>query len=152
MRQIDLELYRWRFHNDIYIHTTKRFRPDVYPMMPWYQYWKEHGAFVSVLPRQSGKSTMITILTKAIINKENGLCGDYRIICNFKQIVKTFVLDFDRNKIHFGNSLRKGMFAGLRHSDIHLMVDEFDYIDMKNHLIHALDYPWKSVTMVSSLK
>ncbi|KKN00412.1 hypothetical protein LCGC14_1138000, partial [marine sediment metagenome] len=32
-----------------------------------------------------------------------------------------------------------------------LFVDEFEYIDMKNHLMHILNYPWKSVTMVSSL-
>ena len=59
MRLTDLELYRWKFHNDIYIHTTKKWYPSNYPGISWSQYWKEFGAFVSVLPRQCGKSNMI---------------------------------------------------------------------------------------------
>jgi hypothetical protein len=153
MKLIDLEMYRWRFHNDMYVHTRNQFRPDKYPPITWVQYWKEHGAFVSVLPRQSGKSTMLTILAKSIANRENEMCGDYRIVCSFFRHNNIFThAGLDRKKILNGRSVRKGMLDGLQHSDIHLMIDEFDYLDMNNHLIHVLDYPWKSVTMVSSLK
>ena len=74
MKHIDLEMYRWRFYNDTYIHTTKNMRPDINPVYSWLGYWKEYGAFVSVLPRQSGKSKMIYNLANYITNsKKRGL-------------------------------------------------------------------------------
>lgn len=150
MRLTDLELYRWKFHNDIYVHTTNKYRPGNYPLLNWFQYWIEHGAFVSILPRQSGKSQMII----TIINHNDGEKEDYRIICSTRSGFPRFTkAGLDRNKMFEGRSVKKGfhLFQGIKHEEINLFVDEFEHIDMKNHLIHILNYPWKSVTMVSSL-
>lgn len=153
MRLTDLELYRWRFHNDMYIHTVSQHRPDNYPMMTWSQYWKEYGAFVSVLPRQSGKSQMLVLLAKSITNKENELSGDYLIVCDFREAKTSFIqAGLDWKKILNAKSIGRGSLSGIQHSGIHLMIDEFDFICKKNHLIHVLNHPWKSVTMVSTLK
>ncbi|KKL21659.1 hypothetical protein LCGC14_2443240, partial [marine sediment metagenome] len=101
MRLTDLELYRWKFHNDIYIHTIKSWCPGNYPGSSWFQYWKEHGAFISVLPRQSGKSQMIVTMINSL-PKEN-----YVIICAYRQANVSFrQAGFDRRKTFNGKSIK----------------------------------------------
>ena len=150
MRLTDLELYRWKFHHDIYIHTTNKFRPGNYPLLTWSQYWREHGAFVSVLPRQVGKTEMIVTLINHVMEKNE----DYLIVAANKQICIGFQQrGFDRKRTVEGRSIQANspQLMGLSHASINLFVDEFEWIDKKNHLCHILNHPWKTVTMVSSL-
>jgi len=151
MRLTDLELYRWKFHHDVYIHTTNKYRPGNYPSSTWYMYWKEYGAFVSVLPRQVGKTRMIETLLNHVIGEQE----DYRIICAQRVVRLGFCQrGFSKNKVLDAKWITKGAnhkLTNIDHQDINLFVDEFEYIDTKNHLCHILNYPWKSVTMVSSL-
>jgi len=154
MRLTDLELYRWKFHHDIYIHTTNKYRPgnSSFGPMNWVQYWKEFGAFVSVLPRQSGKTEMLLTLIHHFDDEEE----DYRVIYPLDNM-GTMLRQRGVNKYKMipaktVTNKTCHMLLGIQHEVINLFVDEFDYIDKKNHLCHILDYPWKSVTMVSSLK
>lgn len=153
MRHVDLELYRWKYHNDLYIHSVARWRPDAYPIMNWVSYWKEYGAFVSVLPRQSGKSDMLIKIYQELKRKE--ATDSVLLVCGHKQAIPRFIKDgISRKEIYYppgAQSLGRG-FCKTAYRWTHLLIDEFDVIDRKNHLIHILDCPWKSVTMVSSLR
>lgn len=148
MRHVDLELYRWKWHHDIYMHTRR-----AKLLAPWqsqYSYWTEVAAFTSVLPRQVGKSTMLMTL----INTFRESNEEYAVISPTNRMRATFAhklksLDVCYTATHItksGNPLR-----GLNHKKTHLLVDEFLHIDKKNHLMHILDFPWKTVTMVSSI-
>lgn len=151
MRLTDLELYRWKFHNDIYIHTTKSHRPPSGFYSSWCNYWREMGAFVSVLPRQSGKSTMIRTIVNSLGQNSESLSGDYRIVSPSESMRRCLIvnLGLDSSKVCIVTNSTALM--GVNYSDINLFIDEFMYVH-HSYLNAVLDWPWKSVTMVSSLK
>lgn len=151
MRHVDLELYRWKWHHDIYMHTQRTKR------LPWqslYSYWTEVAAFTSVLPRQVGKSQMLIKLIK-YFGEDDEECiviePTNRMAQTFRHRLKKEGLG--RIKCFAALNISKGgaELKGLKHKNIHLLVDEFLHIDKKNHLMHILNFPWKTVTMVSSI-
>lgn len=146
MNYIDLELYRWKWHNEVYL-KYKRVQ-ELKKNCSKSLYWKEHGAFVSVLPRQIGKSKMLSKMVDIFKSREEdyfcivpslnhiSLATKYNVPCSKMASARAWIV----NKYGSGRPLH-----------LHLLVDEFDYIN-KDDLMKLLDYDWNSVSMVSTLK
>lgn len=130
MRQTDLELYRHKIHN------LTRKKPDFFVMLPC-NYWLEYGAFVSILPRQCGKTEMLVTITK------NYSKDGEKIAVYCKQYDSRFAGILGAVELK-GISLH-----GICYHDYNLIIDEFDFINNEK-LRNIIDHPWKSVTMVSS--
>src|SRR3989344_8748576 len=127
MRQTDLELYRWKFHNDIYM-KFKRVQ-EAKSQMPLFSYWKEVAAFVSVLPRQVGKTTMIDTITKSLSNN-----APYIIVTPSTSMARALISNFGFKPavVHVAERMIPhipSMAFGICHT--HLFVDEFDSINRK---------------------
>lgn len=147
MHYTDLELYRWKWHNEVYL-KFKRVQAVKY-QLPLSSYWKEFGAFVSVLPRQIGKSTMIATMTRIFEGKEEPfivMVPNMRMALHFctNQNVSyknvgadaEWVVSYAKSKLpHITN----------------LLIDEFDFIS-EDDMNKMLSYDWSSVSMASSLK
>lgn len=143
MRMSDLELYKWKLHNDVYtkMQSTNSFKQS----MPLYMFWRDFGAFVSIAPRLSGKTTMLANLSKyfklsgknhiLIVNSIN----DLQYMCGHFKISRDNVYLPEPNSMH-----------GINYNNTNLMIDEFMCID-KKILNRILDNNWESVTLVSSL-
>jgi hypothetical protein len=146
MRQTDLELYRWKFHNDIYM-KYKRVQ-EAKSQMPLFSYWKQEAAFISVLPRQSGKTHMLSdIIMEFDCRKE-----DYIIFVPSDSIRMVISNNFriKRNQIIIATNDVSRIFT-IVPSKTHMLVDEFDLIE-RTTLNNILNYDWRSVTMVSTLR
>lgn len=144
MNYIDLELYRWRYHNTVHIHTI----PKIYNFA---QYWKEYGAFVSTVPRGVGKTESIIKLVKTLMSKNcsEDIVGEFLIVVPSPIYVRKFLkAQIHPDNIKFASSLR---LEGLNLKDTHLFIDEYDYVS-KNLLDGILNHPWKSVSMFSTLR
>jgi len=128
MKQTEFELLRWKYHNE-----NKMSMNDCNWQSSWHTYWKEIGAFISILPRQVGKSTMIAEMAK-----------------NFKSAVIISPMYSDKKEFEHISKWTNEDKLAVAHN-FHLFMDEFSYIQ-KSDLDMILNNPWKSVTMVSSLK
>src|SRR5574342_1380688 len=64
MNIIDLELYRWQLHR-LGAFNTLKLKPRSMGLskLTW---WMEYGAFISILPRQSGKTEMLIRMAKIL--------------------------------------------------------------------------------------
>jgi hypothetical protein len=148
VKYIDLELYRWRFHHDIYMKRKSSVisNSNNYCNKSYCTYWKEIGAFVSVLPRQSGKSMMLTILAKEFAkNNEN-----FIIVVSHDQMRRQFI----SNGISRENvvSIYYALDHMLNASTVYhnLMIDEFNCIK-RDKIDEILNRDWKTVTMVGTI-
>lgn len=134
MNQSDLEMFRHKVHN-----LTRRKNTGISTDL--FTYWMEYGAFISIMPRQSGKTFMLEKIAQNYLNK-----GE-----------KVIVLSTNSN-------IRKNRFngvpkfycktypsKGITHEEYNLIVDEFDFVS-KSYLKDTLSHNWKSVTMASSKK
>jgi hypothetical protein len=149
MKITDIELYRWKWHNEVYIHAVKKHHTS---FIGSDIYWREYGAFCSVLPRQSGKTSMLIQISRIFDEKK-----EIWLILTPNQgmadaIKQKYLLPkekvFSASGPGFLNLIRSVVTP---FSDIHLLVDEFLFIKELGKLHLALNNPWKSVTMVSSL-
>lgn len=144
MNASDLELYRWKWHNDVFVPCLN---PTSVQYYGWTGYWKEHGAFVSASPRQIGKTTMLS----QIINVFDEKCEKYLIVFPSSLMLMTARNNFGFSNAVTADNLVTGGVKGYHHNEIHLMIDEFDHID--NGVTNIiLSHAWKSVTMVGTLK
>jgi len=146
MNITDLEMYRWRWHNDIFLQqkNIKRLKENY---LHCEQYWKEIGAFTSVLPRQSGKTTMIGKMIDFVATQSNK--RNYVVFVSQLATVwhfcKTTGLPTDGVKV----SLSEFATEMTAPENYHLFVDEFLYAAELHELLR---YYWASVTLVGSLK
>ena len=144
MRQSDLELYRWKVHHVTNFHCGRK---NNLSMRQW---WKEYGAFISVLPRQSGKTSML----KTLINSfsENG--EQYMVLVGPNSMRDHLVRNHNIPKEKIITS--HAYISKLAHKpgrsedqDVNLLIDEFMFISSST-INTILDSEWKTVTMVSS--
>jgi hypothetical protein len=145
MRYIDIEMYKWKWHHDVYLINKQKF-----PYFSWNGYWLEGAAFVSIMPRRTGKTQMIIMLTQHMEKK----LENYRVVCQnimTKEGLARRGVDIHRIEICSRFGTNDNPFRGINHKDTNLLIDEFTHISKKNHLLHILDFPWKTVTMVGSL-
>ena len=145
MRQADLEMYRWKIHN-----LTKPKKNKRHSGCSWRMYWSECGAFVSILPRQSGKTEMIFKMAKSIVNKETR--EDYLIVLRSSSFRSNMRYCIDKIGVDYKKVITLGASLSLINcSNINLFVDEFDFLDERD-LRALIDRPWKSVTMISTIR
>ncbi|KKN34731.1 hypothetical protein LCGC14_0790750 [marine sediment metagenome] len=146
MRLTDLELYRWKWHNEVYL-KYKRVQ-EAKNQLPLSSYWKEYAAFISVLPRQVGKTTMLGVMAKDIA-KESFI----QIVVPTEYMVNSFftTTGLGRNYVCSVETWFSKRSLQLSSEYAHLLVDEFGFIDGFK-LRDMLNNDWKSVTMVSTLK
>ena len=146
MRQTDLELYRWKWHNEVYL-QYKRVQ-SARESLPLSSYWMEYGAFVSVLPRQTGKTTMLGVIAQKLSTE-----SFIQIIVSSDNMKQNFLAKTGLGKNYVCSIeewlSRLSLQCAAEYS--HLLVDEFDFIDSFK-LKKVLNNEWKSVTMVSTLK
>lgn len=148
MNQVDLELYRWKFHNTVYAPSIakRKYRHSI-GMSSW---WREYGAFVSVLPRQSGKSTRFI---KTLVNDFERTGEDYMIVVPKQGMAKSLahMTRINAQKITAIGSMYEHCFDGIATREVNLLIDEFMFIDdIRRNML--LDHDWKSVTMIGTLK
>lgn len=148
MKLTDLELYRWKYHHDIYM-NIKRVQDARKTSQRPSLFWKEFGAFVSVLPRQVGKTTMLQTIVNnlpestpyIIVSPTSSMANS--LMHNFKfPSANVYIVDRLLKQLP-GISIGKVM-------NSYLLIDEFDYM-RRGDLDNILNYYWKSVTMVSTL-
>ena len=142
MRLTDLEFYRWRFQNNF--HLTSR---QKHCNMSWLEYWQEYGAFTSILPRQVGKSTMLKNMVDFLVSREE---NDIWIVCNNLKAADHLVYNIGIHKyMVFVNMHASCKMITEKTSGVHLFMDEFLYTDGWEDFLKR---PWKSVTLISTLK
>lgn len=146
MKQVDLELYRWKFHNTVYAPSVAKHKYHCGLSM----WWREYGAFVSVLPRQSGKTTRFI---KTIADDFEKKDEHYMIFTHNRGAAKSLhhLTGISERKITPISSMYNDCFNGIMTGEVNLLIDEFMSIDdVRRNML--LDHEWKSVTMISTLK
>ncbi len=148
MNIVDLELYRWQLHR-FKSHTVVKLKTRTFS----HQGWWENFAFVSMLPRQSGKTEMIIRMAK-ILNEQG---EDFIIVVPNEQFKKNIL-----GRSHIDNSLIEVIptasaalnfyFKNINdHSKVNLLVDEYQLLH-KDALKGLFRYNWSSVSVVGGLK
>jgi len=146
MNAINLELYRWKMHRI----KVGSFKSNIgYPRSNW---WMEEGAFVSVMPRQSGKTELLIRMAKMLQkekedfmfivrseNAKNNILNRFPINPKLIEVVLTATLAFNF----------KGIVESVNH--INLLVDEYTFIN-ENAMRELTRMDWKSISMVGGLK
>lgn len=147
MKYIDLELNRWMYHNTVHVHTAYARSTSEY-----HSYWKEHGAFVSTLPRQVGKTEAIVKIAKTIMSKNcpKDFIGEVLVVVPALQYKSFLQARIHPDKVKSAHNLEQEL-QGMNLSNTHLFIDEYDFIP-KTTLNNILDHPWKSVSMFSTLR
>lgn len=140
MRHGELEMYRWKYHRDIYIPSVIKHKSHC-TNRAW---WKDYAAFTSIMPRQSGKTYMLSTLAKTLESRGEG--------CLF--IVPDSTMGMNVSMNYWVNTTTFDEFrrdSSMAFSDINLFVDEFEQFDQKN-IDYLFDFEWKSVTMTGSMR
>jgi hypothetical protein len=113
-------------------------------------WWKECGAFISIMPRQIGKTEMLIKLTRHFENN-----NERYVVAVYNQIQKrnTECLGIRPKNVKVASSHVSSTFMPTisEISECNLLVDEFMCID-KEILDDLLSYNWKTVTMVGTLR
>lgn len=143
MRETDLELHRWKWHN---LQLKSRKKNHLFNMSCC-AFWRELGAFISVMPRQSGKSTMLMRMVSILSDVSEDQSNFLFVVptANQKRLADALFYPYTVHTAFDHNILIRRNFK-----NCHLMVDEFAHIKRAD-LDKWLDYNWRSVTMVSSI-
>jgi hypothetical protein len=136
MRLIDLELYKWEWFQL----ATKRATKEHLTC----KYWLESGAFISILPRQSGKTEMLLILADNFDNRNPKEKYFYCIPAHYN--IKNARFEKIRKKCCFNG---EQFYYGVNHKEYNLLIDDFVYFD-RTYLSNVLEHNWKTVTMVGT--
>ena len=150
MKEIDLELYRWNWYK-LRIKDIKANRNVALRLRT---FWSEYGVFVSTLPRQSGKSSMIIKMAE-ILRKE----GEAFVIIVPNEQMKDNLSGMAPNipsaliRSNPGASVTAyGIpYIHIGMENVHLLIDEYQ-IFHEQALSRMLDEDWKSVSMTGTLK
>lgn len=147
MRHTDLELYRWKYHHDVYLPSNKNRAKYFKNSLP--QWWSEHAAFISTLPRQVGKSGMLATLIAHLTERME----DYLVVVPNLNMQKIFLQNtgVSRQFVIPATSMYDRCFDGVAANKINLLIDEYQWLD-KPRIISLLDYDWKTVTMAGTLR
>lgn len=146
MKHIDLEMYRWKFHNDIYLPSIRGKTNNTCSMAYW---WQEYGAFVSTLPRQVGKTSMLGLLVN-YFSENNEF---YMLVAPNKKMADNLISKtrVSSKNITLASDLYNHCFNGVQTSIVNILVDEYQFLE-RAQVANLLDNNWKSVTMVGTLR
>lgn len=149
MKEIDLELYRWQW----YITRIKDIKANRKNHLGMRLFWAECGAFISTLPRQSGKSTILIKMAEILNNKKEKF-----IIVVPREYMKKHLIDIASNINPMYIRSNPGAMISFypqsmddRPENTHLLIDEYSYIH-KQALGRIMSEDWKSVSMIGTLK
>jgi hypothetical protein len=152
MNLIDLELFRWKWFHEVLMKKTITQKRKIMAKQSGDLkfFWKEDGAFVSTLPRQSGKTDMLIRLSRIFDGSETS--EKYIVIVdNFKMKENLVNRGFNKNyvftKYMFENDIRG---KNMPPEEYNLMIEEYQRFGTT--LDDILGLPWKSVTMVGTLR
>lgn len=106
-------------------------------------WWKEVGAFVYILPRQTGKTE--TVLS---LYRENP--ASKIVVRNTDTALRLLGRGCCRDDVFSAPNLQNQM-IGLRFEEINLFVDEFMFLDEKT-MKWIYEQNWKSLNLISTLK
>ena len=114
--------------------------------------WCELAAFSSILPRRSGKSTLIKRMVRELQRSDEDHSDiPCLILVPFLAQVKQFNDMAGRAIIAtIASELSYHPPGSFRHANTHLFIDEFLLIP-QDELRSKLDHCWKSVTLIGSL-
>ena len=136
MSLIDLEILKWRYFRTWHTNTANKAQ---YTSLS--RYWMESGAFLSILPRQSGKTTAMIKMATDIIQSGEKAC---LFVLN-RHIAEQIQ---GRNPLLKGHVFTNWYPPGVR-SNYHCFIDEFM---LNKQLDSILTNDWKSVTGLSSMR
>lgn len=150
MELIDLEIYKWKWFHDVHMNTkhikTQRQMAASNKAFGYRFFWKELGAFVSTLPRQSGKTKML----QKLINGFNEEKTPYIVVVP-SITMKDHLIRRGINKNNIYSSSNIDHINGrIVPQDTHLLVDEYCHFGQSLEIL--LCHPWKTVTMVGTLR
>lgn len=144
MRHTDLELYRWKYHHDIYLPSIKSQKQRC---NSYYQWWHEYGAFISMLPRQVGKTNMLISLANNF--SESG--EDYLFVAHNNRRAEGIKQQCGLVHVVGPGGIYEGCFNGILTTKVNLLVDEYNSIE-KHIMIELLDRNWNTVSMAGTLR
>jgi thymidine kinase len=132
MNVIDLELYRWQWHNLKY----------------------KDEPFIATLPKQSGKTTMLGRITRILENNRQDFVFVVSTEANRNIINRQYGINKDKILV-FPPVLASANFVlqtqGVDYKDKHLLIDEYTFYS-PHALKELLRMKWKSVVMAGTLK
>jgi len=152
MNLIDLELFKWKWFHDVHLQgsSIKSRREKARLNGGLRYYWKEEAAFIATLPRQSGKTDMLVRLSK--IFESSDPKEEYMVVAS-NQSMRGHLVSRGINPKRTNTSYmidNSASIKGIRHSEYNLMIDEYQTFEASLDAI--LIYPWKTVTMVGTLR
>ena len=115
-----------------------------------FAWWVEEGAFISMLPRQSGKTEMLIRMAKIFQSEKEDFVFAVHHSATKINILRRFPINSNKVEVITG-AIAGNMFDGMENiSDTHLLVDEYMYVN-KNSLKAIISQDWKSISMVGGL-
>ena len=151
MNLIDLELYKWQLHRMGAFNSLKlKSRSVGISKLAW---WAEGGAFISMMPRQSGKTEMMIRMAK-IFQKEN---QEFLFVVPYSDMKKDILRRFpiNENKIEVlmtaTTAFNFGRVPSREYKNTNLLIDEYNLLH-KDALKNLFNMDWKSVSMTGGLK
>lgn len=144
MKHTDLEMYRWKFHHDVYLPSIKSLKQRRHSC---YQWWYEYGAFVSMLPRQVGKTNMLV----ALVNNFNESGEHYLFVAHDNRRAEDIRQKHGLTHVVGPGGVYEGCFDGVLTANINLLIDEYNLIE-KHVIIELLDRDWNTVSMAGTLR
>lgn len=150
MRMIELELYKWQLHRIGALDTLK-LKPRSIGLSK-FSWWMECGAFISMGPRQSGKTELLIRMAK-ILQKEGeeflfvvpnnqiklGILNRFPINSNKIEVLQTATTALNFLKLSSENI-----------KNINLLIDEYMMLH-KDALKNLFKMDWKSISMSGGL-
>lgn len=157
MNIIDLEYFRWKMFKTLYL--SKNSTMGLKYKMDLPRYWKEHGSFASILPRQTGKTHMLGNMAVEMINDG----GKVMIVCVNKHVSSAFTNMLKKSSCIVSPSIVEILLttgsgvadirykmSGIKPEEYNLVIDEFLYI-RPDKIDELFSYAWETVTMASSM-
>lgn len=144
MNVVDLELYRWQLHRA----GTKFHRLKQKTKFAWSL---ESGAFISMLPRQSGNTELLIRIAKILQEEKE----DFIFVVahnNMRNIILSR-LSMDPKKIEVIMTATTAFnFKNIENKEqINLLIDEYMLID-RHAMREMFKMNWKSISMTGGLK
>lgn len=138
---ITLEMFRWKWHRICVNHGPS------WPITA--TYWRERGAFISVLPRSSGKTKMLIKMIDKM--SRSGKEDSVYVVTHSFDAAKLFKHKCPSLPSYRIDPQHYMRFDGLNVLNTHLVVDELFYLDDHN-MRTLLSMQWKSVTMAGTYR
>jgi predicted AAA+ superfamily ATPase len=135
----DIETAKWQLFQTQF----RASKPNFSELKSYYtgpKFWSEIAAYTLYLPRQTGKTTLISRWANELLFKDEHVIISAPSTIQLKMIENSIL---DKHGCRFLS--QHDMFVG--YSDAHLFIDESQSFTGEN-LQKALSYPWQSVTLV----